>query len=157
MQAALGTAGTMAAIAAAVTPVVMISANAILIGAISSKHDTMSGRLRTLAAEWRSPDTNPARLDSIRAQVQLLSLRLLWVSRSHFLLYVATVCFVAMVMVIALTPVVRTWANLSVVLLVAGVSLMLVAIVFELLDLRRARATIEIETRDVLPASCSTT
>ncbi len=142
----------MAAIAAAVTPVVMISANAILIGAISSKHDSMSSRLRTLTAEWRRPETNTARRDSIRAQVQLLSLRLEWISRSHFLLYVATVCFVAMVMVLALTAVIRTWAVFSLPLLVAGVSLMLVAIFLELLDLRKAQATIEIESRDLVPA-----
>lgn len=149
MQAALGNAGAMAAIAAAVTPVVMISANAILIGAISSKHDSMSSRLRNLTAEWRRPDTNAARRDSIRAQVQLLSARLTWISRSHFLLYVATVCFVAMVMVLALTPVIRTWAEFSLPLLLAGVSLMLVAIFLELLDLRKAGATIEMESRDL--------
>jgi hypothetical protein len=150
MQAALGTARAMTAIASAVTPVVMISANAILIGGISSKHDNMSSRLRALTAEWRSPDTNAARRDSIRAQVQLLSLRLVWISRSHFLLYVATVCFVAMVMVLALTPVIQAWADFSLPLLVAGVSLMLVAIFLELLDLRKASATIEIESRDLL-------
>jgi Protein of unknown function (DUF2721) len=155
MQAALGTSGAMAAIAAAVTPVVMISANAILIGGISSKHDSMSSRLRTLTAEWRSPETNPARRDSVRAQVQLLSRRLQWISRSHFLLYVATVCFVAMVMVLALTAVNRTWADFSLPLLMAGVSLMLVAIFLELLDLRKANATIEIEARDLSSAPIS--
>ncbi len=54
-----------------------------------------------------------------------------------------------MVMVTALTLVVRTWADFSLPLLLGGVSLMLVAIVMELFDLRKARASIEIETRDV--------
>src|SRR5580692_5704808 len=112
--------GTMAAIAAAVTPVVMISANAILIGAISSKHQAMSDRLRVLSAEWRSPDTGAARRDSIRAQVQLFTLRIAWISRAHFLLYVATACFLAMVLVIALTL-----ESLSLPLLLGGVILML--------------------------------
>ena len=112
MQAALGT----AAIAAAVTPVVMISANAILISAISSKHEAMSDRVRSLTAEWRSPATGAARRDSIRAQVRLFSRRIAWISRAHFLLYVATACFIAMVMLIAL----QTWANFSVPLLVAA-------------------------------------
>ncbi len=149
MQAALGT----AAIAAAVTPVVMISANAILISAISSKHEAMSDRLRSLTAEWRSPSTGAARRDSIRAQVRLFSLRIAWISRAHFLLYVATACFIAMVMVIALTPVFQTGANFSVPLLVAGVSFMLIAIVLELFDLKKARATIAAETRDLLPTA----
>jgi hypothetical protein len=140
----------MAAIAAAVTPVVMISANAILIGAISSKHQAMSDRLRALTAEWRNAATSPARRDAIRAQVRVFVLRIAWISRAHFLLYVATACFIAMVIAIAVTPLIQTWATLSVPLLLSGVFLMLVAIVFELLDLKKANATIRTESLDVL-------
>jgi hypothetical protein len=135
---------TMAAIAAAVTPVVMISANAILIGAISSKHQAMSDRLRILTAEWRNPGTSPARRDSIRAQVQMFTLRIAWISRAHFLLYVATACFLAMVLGIALAL-----PMLSLPLLLGGVILMLMAIFLELLDLRKARATIDLERGDI--------
>jgi hypothetical protein len=135
---------TMAAIAAAVTPVVMISANAILIGAISSKHQAMSDRLRSLAAEWRSPGTSAARRDSIRAQVRMFTLRIAWISRAHLLLYVATACFLAMVLGIALSL-----PLLSLPLLLGGVILMLLAILLELLDLRKARATIELESGDI--------
>jgi hypothetical protein len=140
----------MAAIAAAVTPVVMISANAILIGAISSKHQAMSDRLRALTAEWRNAGTSPARRDAIRAQVRVFVLRIAWISRAHFLLYVATACFIAMVIAIAVTPFIQTWATLSVPLLLSGVFLMLVAIVLELLDLRKASATIRAESVDLL-------
>ena len=140
----------MAAIAAAVTPVVMISANAILIGAISSKHQGMSDRLRALTAEWRDSGANPARRDAIRAQAVLFLERIAWISRAHYLLYLATVCFIAMVIAIAVTPLIQTWARFSEPLLIAGVLLMLIAIVMELLDLRKARATIEIESRDVV-------
>ncbi len=138
------TATTMAAIAAAVTPVVMISANAILISAISSKHQAMSDRLRILTAEWRSQDTSAVRRDSIRTQVELFSARIAWISRSHFLLYVATACFLAMVLAIALS-----FEPITLPLLLAGVVLMLAAIFLELLDLRKARATIELESREV--------
>jgi hypothetical protein len=141
------TATTMAAVAAAVTPVVMISANAILIGAISSKHQAMSDRLRILAAEWRSPNTSAARRDSIRTQVELFSGRIAWISRSHFLLYVATACFLAMVLAIALSL-----EPVTLPLLLGGVVLMLLAIFLELLDLRKARATIEVESREVIEA-----
>jgi hypothetical protein len=149
-QAAMG---SMAAIAAAVTPVVMISANAILIGTISSKHQAMSDRLRLLTAEWRSPDTSAARRDAIRAQARLFTLRIAWISRAHILLYAATACFIAMVLVIALAPVIPRWQTLelfSLPLLLGGVFLMLTAIFLELLELRKARATIELEIRDVI-------
>jgi len=134
----------MSAIAAAVTPVVMVSANAILISAISSKHQAMSDRLRALAAEWRSPGVSGTRRDSIRAQVRLFTLRIAWIARAHFLLYVATACFLAMVMAIALKI---EWLSLP--LLLGGVFLMLAAIVLELVELRKAHATIELEGRDV--------
>ncbi len=134
----------MAAIAAAVTPVVMISANAILIGSISSKHQAMSDRLRILTAEWRSPGTSAARRDSIRAQVRVFTMRIAWISQAHFLLYVATACFLAMVLGIALSL-----PLLSLPLLLGGVILMLLAILLELLDLRKARATMELESKDI--------
>jgi hypothetical protein len=139
----------MTSIGAAVTPVVMISANAILIGTISAKHQAMAEQLRTLTAEWRDPGTHAWRREAIREQVQLFTSRIVWIARAHYLLYVATVFFIAMVMVSALTLVVRTWADFSLPLLLGGVLLMLVAIVMELFDLRKARASIEIETRDV--------
>ena len=55
-----------------------------------------------------------------------------------------------MVMVIALAPVVQTWADFSVPLLLIGVSLMLLAIVLELLDLAKAGLTIKLESADVI-------
>jgi Protein of unknown function (DUF2721) len=141
--------GAMAAIAAAVTPVVMISANAILIGTISSKHQAMSDRVRALTAEWRAPGTSAARRGAISGQVRVFAGRIAWISRAHVILYVATVFFLAMILVIALTPVIQTWVKFSVPLLLGGVSLMLIAIVLELLDLRKARASIEAEIADV--------
>lgn len=142
----------MTAIAAAVTPVVMISANAILIGAISSKHQAMADRVRTLTAEWRDADTSAARRDAIRRQIELFRVRIALVARAHFLLYAATACFIAMVLTIALTPFAGRAAIelLSLPLLVAGVVLMFAAILIELMELRRARATMEIEAAEVL-------
>jgi hypothetical protein len=54
------------------------------------------------------------------------------------------------VIAIAVTPFIHTWATLSVPLLLSGVFLMLVAIVLELLDLRKASATIRAESVDLL-------
>jgi len=54
--------------------------------------------------------------------------------------------------VIALGPVIPRWPALelfSLPLLLGGVSLMLMAIFLELLDLRKARATIELESGEV--------
>jgi hypothetical protein len=140
---------TMDAISAAVTPVVMISANAILISTISSKHQAMSDRMRDLTKEWRELGTGAARRSAIQDQLRLFDHRIAWIGRAHLLLYIATACFIAMVMVIALTPFLQTWGNVSVPLLISGVSLMLLAILLELLDLRKARASIDLERNDL--------
>jgi hypothetical protein len=134
----------MSAVADAVTPVVMISANAILINTISSKHQAMSDRLRALTAEWRTASTTPARRESIRMQVRFFSMRIAWIARAHYLLYVATACFTLMVIALALQL-----QALSLPLLLLGVVLMLVAIVLELMDLRKAQATLAIESGEI--------
>src|SRR5260370_25473130 len=95
---------TQAAISAAVTPVVMISANAILISAITSKHQSMSDRLRALTAEWRNAATPVTRREAIADQLRLFEERLRWVTWSHIILYIATACFIAMVIAIAVSP-----------------------------------------------------
>jgi hypothetical protein len=140
---------TQAAIAAAVTPVVMISANAILIGAISSKHQSMSDRLRALTNEWRNADTSPERRDAIARQVRLFDERLRWVTWSHIILYAATACFILMVIDIAISTRVESWTDVSIAMLLAGVTLMFTGIVLELFDLAKARRTVSIELRDI--------
>lgn len=140
---------TQAAIAAAVTPVVMISANAILIGAISSKHQSMSDRLRALTAEWRNADTPPERRDAIARQVRLFDERLRWVTWSHIVLYAATAFFILMVIDIAISSSVESWKDISIAMLMAGVTLMFTGIVLELFDLAKARRTVSIELRDI--------
>jgi hypothetical protein len=150
-----GSTQTMTAIAAAVTPVVMISANAILIGAVSAKHQAMADRVRMLTAEWRTT-TSGERREAIRLQVELFRVRIALVARAHFLLYAATACFIAMVLTMALTPFTGgriAIELLSLPLLVAGVTLMFTAILIELAELRRARRTIDIEASEVLQAT----
>jgi Protein of unknown function (DUF2721) len=141
---------TQAAISAAVTPVVMISANAILISAISSKHQSMSDRLRALTAEWRNAATPVARREAIADQVRLFDERLRWVTLSHIILYTATACFIAMVIVIAVSPTLEALSGASLGLLIAGVALMFLGILLELLDLAKARATVGLEVKDVI-------
>src|ERR1700737_5253159 len=122
---------TQAAISAAITPVVMISANAILISAITSKHQSMSDRLRALTAEWRNAATLVTRREAIVDQLRLFDERLRWVTWSHIILYMATACFIAMVIVIALSPTLEALSGASLGLLIAGVVLMFVGILLE--------------------------
>ena len=139
-----------AAISAAVTPVVMISANAILINTISSKHQSMSERVRSLTAEWRLHSTPVTRRETIAGQLRLFDERLRWITWSHIVLYAATACFIAMVMVIAASPALQVMSGASLGLLIAGVTLMFAGIVLELLDLAKARTTVQLEVKDII-------
>ena len=141
---------TQDAIAAAVTPVVMISANAILISAISAKHQSMSDRLRALTAEWRNAATPVSRREVIAAQLKLFDERLRWVTWSHIILYAATACFIAMVIVIAASPELEALSGASLWLLILGVVLMFVGILLELMDLAKARTTAGLEIKDII-------
>ena len=138
------------AISAAVTPVVMISANAILISAISAKHQSMSDRLRALTAEWRNSATPASRREVIASQLRLFDERLRWVTWSHIILYAATACFIAMVIVIAASPELQALSGASLWLLIVGVVLMFVGILLELMDLAKARQTAGLEMKDIL-------
>ena len=139
-----------AAISAAVTPVVMISANAILINTISSKHQSMSERVRSLTAEWRLHSTPATRREAIASQLRLFDERLRWITWSHIVLYAATACFIAMVMVIAASPALQVLSGASLGLLIAGVTLMFAGIVLELMDLAKARTTVQLEVKDII-------
>jgi hypothetical protein len=139
-----------AAISAAVTPVVMISANAILINTISSKHQSMSDRVRSLTAEWRAHNTPVTRREAIAGQLRLFDERLRWITWSHIVLYAATACFIAMVMVIAASPALQVLSGASLAMLIAGVTLMFAGIVLELMDLAKARTTVRLEVKDIL-------
>jgi hypothetical protein len=139
-----------AAISAAVTPVVMISANAILISAISAKHQSMSERVRSLTAEWRTHSTPVTRREAIAGQLRLFDERLRWITWSHIVLYAATACFIAMVMVIAASPALQVLSGAALGLLIAGVTLMFAGIVLELLDLAKARTTVQLEVKDIV-------
>jgi hypothetical protein len=140
---------TQAAISAAVTPVVMISANAILISGITSKHQSMSDRVRSLTTEWRREGTPESRRKAIEKQLRLFNERHRWVTWSHIVLYLGTACFIAMVIVLAMSPSLGSLSGASLGLLIAGVGLTFLAILLELLDLSKARAALGLEVEDV--------
>jgi hypothetical protein len=130
-------------IAAALSPVVLVSAAALLAVGISQKHVALGDRIRTLSAELRAPGVTPARRQSVAAQLELFTIRIRHSGRAHSAVYLAICCFLAMILVITLQQrFTGLWGAISLVLFVGGVSLMLAGIVLELLELRLADRTI---------------
>jgi hypothetical protein len=76
--------------------------------------------------------------------------RLRWITWSHIVLYAATACFIAMVIVIAVSPALQALSGASLWLLIAGVLLMFVGILLELMDLAKARTTAGLEVKDII-------
>jgi len=136
-------------VTAAVTPVVMISASAILISGINSKHQSLSDRVRGLATEFRNANATAARKKNIVSQIRFFRRRLRFVAIAHVSLYCATACFVAMVMVISVTVKISTLVAATLPFFMAGVVLLMIAVGFEIRELRMSSETMALELKDV--------
>jgi hypothetical protein len=126
--------GTLPVITSAVTPAVMISASAILVGGVSAKHSSMSDRVRDLAAEYRLESTTQARRDNIVKQCAFFRRRLELVADSHMLLYGATGMFCVMVLIISLSSVYPRAEIALFPLFLVGVIMLLASSLFEILE-----------------------
>lgn len=131
-------------VSAAVTPVVLVSASALLVSGIGNKHQNMSDRVRELNAEKRSHNVSTERRASIDRQIDLLSRRIRNAAIAHVLLYMSIVVFMTTVLLVLLAPAAVT-AGLA--LLISGISLVLISVVFEIFELRLANRTLRIEVQ----------
>ena len=136
-------------VTAAVTPVVMISATAILISGINSKHQSLSDRVRALSAEHRSGQASDERKRNIRAQIRFFRRRLRFIAIAHIALYGATACFIAMVIVISVTVKIAPLVSATLPFFMAGVVLLFTAVGYEIRELRMSNETMNLELTDL--------
>jgi hypothetical protein len=134
----------------AVTPVVMVSATAILVSGVNARYLAVSDRIRNLAHEYRSADTSAARRENIQRQMLIFHQRLELVSWSSRILYIAICCFISVALLICLS----TWRQMLtiVTLPIFGLGVMMVgtAVVLQLLEVQASRKTIALEASEVL-------
>jgi hypothetical protein len=136
-------------VASAVTPVVLVSATAILIGGVNSRHIAIADRIRSLTAEHRNAVTTPSRRAGIEKQLPIFRLRIRLASWSIRGLYFASACFVTMALIISATLWRKMLAVATVPLFVAGIILLLFSIVCELWELQEADRTLLDEISDL--------
>ncbi len=141
---------TLSIIGVAVTPVVMISANAILTSGMNARQSNVADRLRTLLAEYRQPETTDMRRQSIAAQIPLFERRIARLELANLMLFLATACFVATVIVISLSSFAPGAAEAALPVFLSGVLLMLGGVMAEVWELRGARETMRLETKSTL-------
>jgi len=140
-------------VATAVTPVVMVSATAILAGGVNSRYISISDRVRSLAHEFRDPQTTEARRTAISFQMVIFVRRINLISWSIRMCYTAMACFVLMALVITATAFRQMLIAITVPLFVVGIGFIITAIIFQLLELKASNSTILQEVRDVLQST----
>ena len=136
-------------IGAAVAPVVLISAAAILLSGYSAKYGSVSERMRDLTGEYRRADTADARKTLIKTQLLLFRRRIVAVWAASALLSFALLLFLGTVFsVIVSTHAARLgWVGVG--CLVCGLTLMVAAVSMELYEIRLARLTTDAELSDI--------
>ncbi len=137
--------GPLSIIALAVTPAVMISATAILIGTVSTKHGAMADRLRALMAEYRTPDVTAERRRNIEQQCGLFQRRLKMTTNAHVALYVAAGFFILMVLAIGISSSAATSQLILYPLFLAGTLSLGYGVVQEVRELHFADRTLQLE------------
>jgi hypothetical protein len=149
---------TLESITSAVAPVVMVSAAGLLLLGIQTKNLHLADRLRGLTAEYRTlagDARGQERRRQIRDQLPLFTRRIRLTQRSLELLYVAMVCFVMTSLVLAS----GSWLGgavvpvLAALLFLGGVSVLLVALLVEFLEMRAGLLTIGVEIEGTMKAA----
>lgn len=139
----------MQVLAAAVTPVVLVSATAVLIGGVNSRYISISDKMRLLAQEFRAPDVQSSRRTCIVEQMNIFRSRIRLVAWAERVLYAAVGCFIVVAMIIGATAWRQTLASTTIPLFALGTSLIFVAIMCQLLELHLSNRTISLEVRDI--------
>ncbi|HEY0757805.1 MAG TPA: DUF2721 domain-containing protein [Acidisarcina sp.] len=134
----------------AVTPVVMVSATAILISGVNARYISISDRMRTLATEFRREPITAARRENIREQMLIFTVRLVFVEWAARILYIAVALFLGMALLISLSVRHTIFERVTLPLFLGGLSLVIVAIALQSLELKHSERTIRLETAEVL-------
>ncbi|HSB82118.1 MAG TPA: DUF2721 domain-containing protein [Candidatus Methylomirabilis sp.] len=137
----------------AVAPIVMVSAAGLLFMGLQAKNLHLADRVRGLMTEYRalSPGTtDEKRRSQIVEQIVLFDRRIHLSQRALELLYIAIVCFVLTSLLLAAAPWVRSLMIPAIPagIFIAGVALVLLALLLEYREMHLGLRTIDLEIED---------
>jgi hypothetical protein len=135
---------------AAVTPVVLVSATAVLISGANSRYISISDRMRALAHEYRDPNCSQQRRITISREMLTFRHRIHLVSWAVRALYTAVGAFITDALIISATLWRQMLAQATLPLLLMGMLLMIVAILCQLLELQNSNRTISLEVSEIV-------
>jgi hypothetical protein len=136
-------------LAAAVTPVVLVSATAILVSGVNARYISIADKMRQLSQEFRSGHCTPERRSSIVAQMKIFESRIFLIAWAERVLYASVGCFITVAMVISATLWRKPLENITLPLFTTGILMILAAIICQLMELHLSNRTITLEIRDV--------
>jgi hypothetical protein len=139
----------MQVLTAAVTPVVLVSATAILISGTNSRYISISDRMRALAHEYRDPNCMQQRRSTISQELLIFQHRIHLVSWAVRALYMAVGAFIIDALIISATLWRHMLAAATLPLFLVGILLIMLAIVCQLLELQSSNRTISLEMSDI--------
>ena len=136
----------------AVAPIVLVSAAGLLFNGIQAKNLHLSDRIRALTAELRHPALTSDRQHQILDQLPFFAKRLRLSQHALELLYIAILCFVVTSLLLASVVWVGppTLPLMIALLFLAGVLLLIMALVLEFVEMWIGLKTIDSELRDTL-------
>jgi CHASE3 domain sensor protein len=137
-------------IAAAITPVALISACAALILGINNKHSGISDRIRQAAADIRKEQSETPRCMQLRRQVHIFFIRFRLTWYALVALYAAIVCLSLCVLLIVYSQQHQmVFSNGTLLLFIASVVLMLVASFLEIGEVGLSMRSLRAEVTDI--------
>ncbi len=137
-------------IAAAITPVALISACAALILGINNKHSGISDRLRQAVADIRKEEADSARRTQLLTQIRIFFARFRLTWYALVALYAAIVCLSLCVLLIVYSQQHQLiFANGTLLLFIASVVLMLLASFLEIGEVGLSMHSLRAEVIDV--------
>jgi hypothetical protein len=134
----------------AVTPVVMVSATAILLSGVNARYLAVSDRIRSLAHEYRCAEVTVERRLNIQQQMLVFHRRMDLVSWASRILYIAICCFISVALLICLATWRQMLTAVTLPIFGLGISFVGTAIVLQLLEVQASRKTIALEAEEVM-------
>lgn len=139
-------------VTSAVTPVVMVSATAILISGVNGRYIAVSDRVRALTREYRErPDAQ--RRTVIEEQVKIFLRRIKLLSWATRLLFLGAGFFISVALLISISTWNQILAAITLPIFLIGLALVATAIVLVFLELQDSNRTILMEAEEVLAGS----
>src|SRR5438270_1299667 len=134
----------MQVLTAAVTPVVLVSATALLLSGTNSRYISISDRMRALAHEYRDANCIEQRRITISREMLTFQHRIHLVSWAVRALYTAVGAFIADALIIGATLWRQMLAAATLPFFLLGILLIVLAIVCQLLELQSSNRTISL-------------